>query len=583
MSYLEVVQLSNEVREAVIPPPCSGVDRRYSTEWIRIMRRKWSLLSLLLMLAFTVLRAGGAAGKFYPDDPITREPETRDASNAQPVDIDLLWDLAYNLFARPGDPNTNVRARNVNTIDEVPDSSWFTNRILARPLSVEEVARGPVTGDGPAPGLWTIIRPKASGVSPGFTMRDVRGDVWFVSFDAKDHPEAASGAIMVANKIFWALGYWQGENHLISIRPENLQFDKDATIRVASGKRRPMRQSDLDDVLRRSERSPEGSYRAIASKLLPGKVLGGFKYFGTRTDDPNDVIPHEHRRELRALKVFGAWTNLTDMKAGNTVDTVVQENGKGIVRHYLQDVGSTFGDGAVGPHDYDEGWEHLYDKTPLVKRLVTLGFYISPWQTARYEENRSIGRFESKAFDPETWKPRVPTSAFLHARSDDNFWAARRVMAFSDEMIRSIVKTANYSDPAAEKLLAEMLIARRNKIGHAYLPAVNPLVDFAFENGILSFTNVAVKAEVAPYPAGGYSAEFSLFDNLTNQTRPISTATTEQGERIQAPAGLPTEDGAFLKVQVVPRQPQLASWSVPIDLYFRRDAGRWKLVGLERN
>ena len=59
-------------------------------------------------------------------------------------------------------------------------------------------------------------------------------------------------------------------------------------------------------------------------------------------------MPHEHRRELRALKVFGAWTNLVDMKAGNTLDTLVTENGQRVVRHYLQDVGSTFGTGAIG-------------------------------------------------------------------------------------------------------------------------------------------------------------------------------------------------------------------------------------------
>jgi hypothetical protein len=123
--------------------------------------------------------------------------------------------------------------------------------------------------------------------------------------------------------------------------------------------------------------------------------------------------------------------------------------------------------------DYENGYEYLYDKTLLLKRLVTLGFYVRPWQTARYEETRSIGRFESKTFDPETWKPRVPTCAFLHARPDDNFWATRRVVAVSDEMIRATVKTGNYSDLAAERLLAETLIARRDKIAHAYLPAVN--------------------------------------------------------------------------------------------------------------
>jgi hypothetical protein len=545
------------------------------------MRRTF-LLPLSLLIAFPLLRASATTGRFYPDDPVAREPETQDASGAQARQIDLYWDLLNNLFSRPGDPNKDVRAQNVNTIDEVPDSSWFTNRILSHPLSIDRAVQGPIIGDGPAPGVWTIIRPKESGVSPGFTMRDVRGDVWFVSFDAKGYPEAASGAIMVANKIFWALGYWQSENYLISVHPENLQIDGAGTVRLPSGKVRPMKWSDVDDVLRRSERSPDGCYRAAVSKLIPGRLLGGFSYFGTRSDDPNDIVPHEHRRELRALKVFGAWTNLTDMKAGNTLDTVVEENGKGVVRHYLQDVGSTFGDGAIGPRDYADGYEYLYDKTLFLKRLVTLGLYTRPWQTAQYEENQSIGRFESKTFDPETWRPRVPTSAFLHARPDDNFWAARRVAAFSDEMIRAIVKTANYSEPAAERLLAETLIARRDKIARAYLPAVNPLVDFELQDGTLLFVNAAVQAGVAGYPAGGYTADFAVFDNVTNETRPIGTPTTTHGEQIDFPPGLPTADGTFLRIQVRALQPQQMSWSVPIDVYFNHNNGSWKLVGVKR-
>ena len=38
-------------------------------------------------------------------------------------------------------------------------------------------------------------------------------------------------------------------------------------------------------------------------------------------------------------------------------------------------------------------------------------------------------------------------------RADDAFWAARRVMAFTDDLIRAIVKTGQFSDPAAEQHL----------------------------------------------------------------------------------------------------------------------------------
>jgi hypothetical protein len=525
----------------------------------------------------------GASVRFFSDDPLQREPETQDASGAQPWDLDLFWDLAENLFGRPGDPAADVKARNVNTADEVPDSSWFTNRIGTRPVSIEEAVKGPLAGEGPAPGKLSVIRAKEAGFAPGFTVRAANGETWFVSFDADGFPEAATGAILVANKIFWTLGYWQVENFLVHIRPDQLEIADSAVVTPPSGKRRKMKFSDIEDTLARSHRSPDGTYRAVAARAIPGKPLGGFRYYGTRPDDPNDIVPHEHRRELRALKVFGAWTNLVDMKAGNTLDTLVTANGRGIVVHYLQDVGSTFGTGANAPREYDEGWETLFEGDLILKRLVTLGFYLRPWQTVDYVKNPSIGRFEGKAFDPTGWRPRVPTAAFLRARPDDSFWAARRVMAFSDEMIRAIAATGHYSDPAAAKLLADVLIQRRDKIGRAYLNAVNPLVNFALDSaGALSFENAAVAARAGEAPAGGYTASFFRFDNATGEAAAIGGPVAASGLRVAAPAGLPSADGSYVKVQVAAVKPAQASWAVPVTVYFRRAAGSWALVGVER-
>src|SRR6476659_7505710 len=71
----------------------------------------------------------GSNPRFYDDDPLTTEPETQNASAVKERDIDLVSDVLLNLFTKPGDPTPDVRAMDVNTIDEVPDSSWFTNRI----------------------------------------------------------------------------------------------------------------------------------------------------------------------------------------------------------------------------------------------------------------------------------------------------------------------------------------------------------------------------------------------------------------------------------------------------------------------
>jgi hypothetical protein len=339
--------------------------------------------------------------------------------------------------------------------------------------------------------------------------------------------------------------------------------------------------NDVSEILERAYRSPNGSYRTAAGRLLPGKVLGGFRYQGTRPDDPNDVVPHEHRRELRALRVFGAWTNLTDMKAGNTLDTIVTEGGKGIIRHYLQDVGSTFGIGANGPHEWNEGWEYIYDGAGTKKRLLTFGFGLSPWQTADYEDYPAIGRFEGDAFDPEAWKPRAPMAAYIEMRDDDAFWAARKVMAFSDEMIRAIVKTGQFSDANAEKYLGDVLIKRRDKIGKAYLTRINPIVDPALDgSGVLSFGNAAVQYRFAEPPAS-YMAAWSRFDNATGTSTPFGETTSKES-RVQAPAGLPTAVGSFVKVALSAQSAAHPSWGQPVDAYFKRTESGWRLVGLER-
>ena len=545
----------------------------------RRFRRRRALVPLVAIGLLVTL--GAAERKFFADDPLSREPETADASGAQPWDIDLYYDLAYNLFVTTRRTPANVRAKNVNTIDEVPDSSWFTNRIGSRPVSIEEVQRGPVIGPAPSPASWTVTREKSSGDAPGFTATDANGGTWFVSFDSPVNPDGATGALVIATKIFWALGYNQVEYFVTDFRPETVKIGDKATKRRPSGRRTPMDQSDIREVLDRAHRSQDGSYRAAAGRLLAGKVLGGFKYEGTRPDDPNDIVPHEHRRELRALRVFGAWTNLTDMKAGNTLDTIDTEGGRGIIRHYLQDVGSTFGVGANGPHEWNEGWEHIYEGGPSRKRFYTFGFDRSPWHTAHYDNSETLGRFEADAFDPETWKPRAPTAASVEMRDDDAFWAARRVMAFSDELIRAVVKTGEFADQAAEAELADVLIKRRDKIGRAYLTRLNPIVDPALDaSGVLSFGNAAVDHRFAEPPAS-YTARWSTFDNASGESKLIGETKSERSP-VQAPSGLPTGPGAYIQVELSAEHANFASWKQPVRVYFVRQAQGWKLVGLER-
>jgi len=291
-------------------------------------------------------------------------------------------------------------------------------------------------------------------------------------------------------------------------------------------------------------------------------------------------VPHQHRRELRALRVFGAWINLVDLKAGNTLDALVTRDGRSVVKHYLQDVGSSLGV-ANNPHEWDMGWEYFYDGAPTKRRLFTLGFGLSPWQTVDYIEYPAVGRFEGEVFDPTTWKPQTPTTAYMELRADDAFWAARRVAAFTDELILAAVHEGEFADPAAERHLAAVLIKRRDRIAKAYLPAINPIVDPKLStDGTLTFANAAVDAAVAEAPAS-YVAKWSWFDNATGATQPIGDSSSPT-TTMKAPEGLSPRRGEFVQVDLAAQSAANPSWQLPIRVHFRRNGDGWKLVGLER-
>jgi len=424
------------------------------------------------------------------------------------------------------------------------------------------------------------LREKTAGVHPGFTARDANGETWYLSFDSPDNPEGSTAAVVIATKLFWALGYNQVETFLTVFDPAKAVIDPEATRRRPSGERTRFTRDDLNDVLDRAARNADGTYRAVAGRLLPGKVLGGFRYSGTRPDDPNDIVPHEHRRELRALRVFGAWLNLTDLKGGNTLDTLVVDNGRSVVKHVLQDVGSTFGM-ANGPYEWDLGWEHFYDPESSRRRLVSFGFALSPWQTVPYREYASIGRFEGDRFDPTGWRPQTPTTAYMEMRADDAFWAARRVMAFDDELIREAVRSGAYSDSAAEHHLGSVLLKRRDAIGRAYLATLNPIVNPRLDPaGTLTFDNAAVRYRFAE-PPPGYEAKWSRFDNATGAASPIGD-TKSSTTKIAPPLELPPANGSFVQIDIAAEGATHASWRAPVRTHFRRNGSEGTLVGLER-
>lgn len=482
----------------------------------------------ILTFGLLLISGGGVVGadKFYPDDPLQTEPRPRNAAHVRTRKINQYYDLVSNSFGEKGERNKKgkiVSAQGVSTLGEPNDRTWYTPRHYFKPMSEEELMRGP-GGDNPpsAGGSWTVVSAKSEGISPGFVMTDSKGDRYFVKFDPMTNPEMASGAEMISARFFHALGYHVPDYYLINVTRERLVLGPNVKLTDADGRQRAMTNRDLDKLLEKVSKSRNGEYRAIASLQIPGKPVGPFKYFGTRHDDPNDIVPHEHRRELRGMFVFSAWLNHNDSRSANTFDTLITEGGTHYVRHYLQDFGSTLGSATTHAKQARMGAEYYLDFKPAPLQIVTLGLAVPYWARAKFPDHPAVGGFDSAAFRPEEWLPDYPNAAFVNRLPDDEFWAAKQVMAFTDDEIRAIVKVAQFSDPRAEKYVADTLIARRNKIGKTYFSKVVALDRFAIENGKLVFRDLA--QEHAMEVKSPLRVAWSHFDNKTHQKTPIPGA-----------------------------------------------------------
>ena len=536
-----------------------------------------------LVVVFASIRAGNAASpKFFSDDPIQMDDDRSfDAGGALPIEGSNAYDFAENTFFKPGD-RSDVRAVNVNTVDEVPDSTWFTNRIGRTPISIEDLVRGPNQLDIQNIDDWPIVQEKSSGITPGYRVTDPSGHLYQVKFDPPDNPEMASGAEVIGAAIYHALGYNVVQGYIVEVDPARAVISPKATTVDLSGRRRSMRREDLDRIFSRAARLPNGKYRATLSRFADGRPLGYFKYYGTRPDDPNDIHPHEHRRELRGNRVFSAWLNHDDSRGINSLDMLEGPEGRRYIRHYMFDFGSIMGSGSTVAQRPRAGNEYILEWAPALKTLATLGLYVRPWITVDYWEGaRSVGRFESDFFDPVKWRPEYPNPAFENMRPDDAFWAARLVARFSDDAIRAIVAKGRYSEPGAAEHVTTTLIQRRDKVMRAWLTGVNPLVGPRLSaEGVLTFENAALAARAASGPQD-YMMTWSRFDNATGS--PAGTGVEMRVGEPKATAPQQVLDGAeFVSVAIQTVHGDYPQWRLPVVFTFRRATGGWQAVGIER-
>jgi hypothetical protein len=529
---------------------------------------------------------GRARRHFYADDPIWRDADDRSIPRVASFDLSKSYEFVNETFGESA--QSRGPALNVNTLGEVPDSSWFVNRLGRDDMTVDQIVNGPNQVDGPAPGIWHVTGRPDSGITPKFTIKDARGDTYLIKLDPANFPELPSSVEIISTKIFHAIGYHVPEDFIVTFDVADLDVAPGAKIRTSSGGKQPISMGDVRKWLEQTPRTRDGKIRALASRYVPGRVVGQFRFTGTRPDDPNDLYPHERRRELRGLRVFSAWLNHDDARSINSIDSYVEANGRRYIRHYLQDFGSTLGSGSTSAQQPRGGNEYLIDGGKVAKGLLSLGFWTRDWTKARYPRDPSLGNIEADFFEPETWKTEYPQPAFEQMDAADAFWAARIASRFTDPMIRAIVQAGELSNADAASALSDIIIRRRDKVVAHWIAQTNPLDGFStlpIGGGTdLVFDNAAIRLGVAT-PSASYAVDWFTLDNRTGTERPaghsdVSLPRVSIPESAWGPADAHGARYAVGSIRTNHRS--YPAWSAPVVVTIRDNNGSRDVVGIDR-
>jgi hypothetical protein len=482
--------------------------------------------------------------------------DRRDVPKKPAVHLDLpvfqFWVTSVERpITRPLELQRHHRALGVNALDEVPDSTWFTNRIGVRELSRDEIKRGPVTDDGPEQHVpWTVHSTKLNGeASSGLIIIDARGVKYQLKFGDPSHPELESGAQVIVNRLMWACGYHVAADMIVHFRPQDLTLDPKATKkgRLAETKGK-LTQADLDHAFATMPHDNKGRIRALASRWLDGVSLGGYSPEGVRKGDPNDRIRHERRRDLRGEYAMFEWVEHTEGDQSNLLDMWVEDPGdhRHYVEHYQIDFDGALGAKALLRSDLHEGHMHAFSFWTLFYGIVSLGF--DPRRQTNHLGPIIHGvspSFVTTGFDPNRWTTDQPYAPFIEADRYDKFWGAGIVARFTPDQIRAAVEAAEFSDPHAVDYVTDTLVARqRILVEHWFDTGVNPLASFAISSGALCFDDLAISSGIASQFATKYA-----ITPVSEDAKPLAAAQVRpaSGVRTCHPVTL-TGDYAIVRI-----------------------------------
>jgi hypothetical protein len=388
------------------------------------------------------------------------------------------------------------RSLGVNALDEVPNSTWFTNRIGVRTVTPAEVRRGDGSGESPDQHLpWTILSAKNGGATLGFMVKDALDRKFILKFDAAPTPEVETGADAVAARLFWAAGYNTAEDHVVYFKMDDVTIKDDATVEV-HGKPIKLTKEYLERELTAYAHASDGSIRGLASIFVQGKPLGGSTRLGVRKGDVNDRIPHELRRDQRGMRPFLIWLAHNDIKMDNTLDVYDSDpkhEDLKYVMHYLIDFGDSLGSQGLTLRKAYMDFQHWFDPKEMSLSLITAGIHRQPWEGRIDPRLRGIGLYSADDFVPEKWKPAaMGWIPFFVADRFDDFWGAKIIARFDRAQISAAVDSGRYSDPEAARYLVDTIYKRGRIVARDAFRKVNPIDELHLEHNTLCFTDLAL-------------------------------------------------------------------------------------------
>jgi hypothetical protein len=471
--------------------------------------------------------------------------------------------------------------------------AWFTSRIGRRKPSREELLRGACSpeemldGFTAAAGSWVIDQGKMNGATPGFRIKVGGKRKFMLKTDTKEQPERPSAASAIGAAIYHAVGFNTSCEQVIFVDRRALSLVPGLKVTDNSGITKPFDQTALDNVLAQAT-ARDGYVRLQASAWLPGYLLGPFRYEGRRSDDDNDAIPHEDRRDLRGARLVAAWLNHFDAREQNTMDSwiatgSVPDSSPGYVRHYYLDTSDSFGsEWAWDGISRRLGQSYLLDWEDIGQDFITLGIPTRPWERVeRAPGMEPFGYFNGREFNPETWKNEYPNPAFSRATERDNAWMARILSRFDADDVRALVDLGKFHRADQAEYLTRVLERRLELILARYLGRLSPIADVKITSaGKLCATDLARRRQVWESSRFRYAAEWRSGDRRL--ALPV-----EVGGEGEICLPLPTTDqrgktGGDDSYLVVTIANGASKYPIRVHLYDQGPGGGYRLVGLER-